>query len=144
MHILSTNEIHELNDMISQQASALYDMEAFVWTSTLLSANGTLPRQLDPQKKVGLRHWPSLTRLESFPNVMPIAAQWSATAMSALEISKALNFPQRYVFSFYNAANSLGLIEQDPEKLINKQPVPRMKDAPRGLFSRLLKRLVGG
>lgn len=144
MHILSTREIHELNDMISQQASALYDLESFVWTSTLLSAQGSLPRALDPKKTVGLKHWPSLTRLENFPNVMPIAAQWSYNAMSAFDVAKSLNIPQRHVFSFYNAANSLGLIEQDPQKLINKQSVPRSKDAPRGLFSRLLKRLVGG
>ena len=144
MHILSTREIHELNDMISQQSSALYDLEAFVWTSTLLSSQGSLPRELNPIKHVGLKHWPSLTRLEKFPHVLPIAAQWSATSMSAVDIAKSLNIPQRYVFSFYNAANSLSLIEQDPDKLINKQSVPRTKDAPRGLFSRLLKRLVGG
>ena len=144
MHILSTREIHELNDMISQQSSALYDLEAFVWTSSLLSSQGSLPRELDPKKPVGLKHWPSLTRLENFPHVLPIAAQWSATSMSAFDIAKSLNIPQRYVFSFYNAANSLSLIEQDPDKLINKQSVPRTKDAPRGLFSRLLKRLVGG
>ena len=144
MHILSTREIHELNDMISQQASALYDLESFVWTSTLLSAQGSLPRALDPGKSVGLKHWPSLTRLENFPHVLPIAAQWSASAMSAFDIAKSLNIPQRYAFSFYNAANSLGLIEQDPDKLINTQSAPRPKDAPRGLFSRLLKRLVGG
>jgi len=144
MHILSTREIHELNDMISQQASALYDLESFVWTSTLLSARGSLPRTLDPKKPVSLKHWPSLTRLESFPHVMPIAAQWSSSSISAFDVAKSLNIPQRYVFSFYNAANSLGLIEQDPEKLINKQSAPRTKDAPRGLFSRLLKRLVGG
>lgn len=144
MHILSTREIHELNDMISQQSSALYDLEAFVWTSTLLSAKGRLPRALDPNKPVGLKHWPSLTRLENFPNAMSIAAQWSASAIGAFDIAKSLNISQRYVFSFYNAANSLGLIEQNPEKLINKQPAPRTKDVPRGLFSRLLKRLIGG
>jgi len=144
MHILSTGEIHELNDMISQQASALYDLEAFVWTSTLLSSKGNLPRALDPKKTIGLNHWPSLTRLEDIPHAMPIAAQWSDKAMNAFDIAKSLNIPQRYVFSFYNAANSLGLIEQDPQKLITKQSVPRTKDAPRGLFSRLLKRLVGG
>ncbi|MGB1311896.1 MAG: hypothetical protein ACPG47_11825, partial [Leucothrix sp.] len=144
MHILSTKEIHELNDMISQQTSSLYDLESFVWTSTLLSAKGRLPRTLDPKKPVGLKHWPSLTRLENFPHVMPIAAQWSVKAMSAFEIAQSLSIPQRYAFSFYNAANSLGLIEQDPDKLINKQPVTRTKDAPKGLFSRLLKRLVGG
>lgn len=144
MHILSTREIHELNEMISQQASALYDMEAFVWTATLLSSQGGLPRTLDPNKPVGLKHWPSLTRLENFPHVMPIAALWSASSMNAFDVAKSLNIHQRYVFSFYNATNSLGLIEQDPEKLITKQSAPRTKDAPRGLFSRLLKRLVGG
>ena len=82
--------------------------------------------------------------MEPFPHAMPIAAQWSAEAMSAVDVAKTLNIPQRYVFSFYNAANALGLIEMDPEKLIKKQSAPREKEAPRGLFSRLLKRLVGG
>jgi len=144
MHILSTPEIHELNDLILQKNDALYDLESFVWTSTLLSAQGVLPRELDPNKHVGLKHWPSMTRVELFPHVMPIAAQWSTSAMSAFDVAKSLNIPQRYVFSFYNAANTLGLIEMDPDKLIKKQSVPRATEAPSGLFSRLLKRLIGG
>ena len=144
MHILSTPEIHELNDLILQQSDALYDLESFVWSSTLLSSQGVLSRDLDPNKPVGLKHWPSLTRLELFPHVMPIAAQWSAGAMSAYDVSKSLNIPQRYVFSFYNAANALGLIEMDPDKLIKKQSAPSTAEAPSGLFSRLLKRLIGG
>jgi len=144
MHILSTSEIHELNDRIAEQASGLYDLESFVWTSSLLSTQGLLPRELDPHKQVGLRHWPSLTRLEQFPHVMPIAALWSVSANSAFEVASSLNVPQRYVFSFYNAAHALGLIEQDPDKLITKQSTSRTTEAPRGLFSRLLKRLIGG
>ena len=144
MHILSTKEIHELNDMIAQQVSALYDLEAFLWSSALLSSQGLLSRGLDPTQAVGLRHWPGLTRIEHFPHVMSIAAQWSVAAISAFEVARSLNIPQRYVFSFYNAANALGLIEQDPDKLIKKKSVPRTTEAPRGLFSRLLKRLIGG
>jgi hypothetical protein len=144
MHILSTKEIHELNDMIAQQTSALYDLEAFLWSSALLSSQGLLSRGLDPTQAVGLRHWPGLTRIEHFPHVMSIAAQWSVAAISAFEVARSLNIPQRYVFSFYNAANALGLIEQDPDKLIKKKSVPRTTEAPRGLFSRLLKRLIGG
>lgn len=144
MHILSTKEIHELNDLIAQQVSALYDLEAFLWSSALLSSQGMLSRGLDPTQAVGLRHWPGLTRLEHFPHVMSIAAQWSVAAMSAFDVARSLNIPQRYVFSFYNAANALGLIEQDPDKLIKKKSVPRTTEAPRGLFSRLLKRLIGG
>lgn len=144
MHILSTQEIHELNDMIAQHTEALYDLESFVWSSSLLSAQGLLSRELSPSKAVGLKHWPSLTRLEHFPHVLPIAALWSAESQSAFDIARSLNVPQRYVFSFYNAASALGLIEQDPEKLIKKQPTSRTTEAPRGLFSRLLKRLIGG
>ncbi|PID46133.1 MAG: hypothetical protein CSB47_05345 [Proteobacteria bacterium] len=144
MHILSTQEVHELNDMIVQQTSALYDLESFVWTSSLLSAQGVLSRELDPAKAVALKHWPSLTRLEHFPHVMSIAALWSTGPLSAFDVAKSLKIPQRYVFSFYNAASALGLIEQDPDKLIKKQPTTRATEAPRGLFSRLLKRLIGG
>ena len=144
MHILSTQEIHELNDMIVEQTSALYDLESFVWTSSLLSAHGLLSRELDPSQQVGLSHWPSLTRLERFPHVMPIAALWSTDTLSVFDIARSLNVPQRYVFSFYNAASALGLIEQDSDKLIKKQSTSRTTEAPRGLFSRLLKRLIGG
>ena len=144
MHILSTREIHELNDMIAEQTSALHDLESFVWTSSLLSAQGQLSRELDPSKPVGLSHWPSLTRLERFPHVMPIAALWSTDSLSAFDVARSLNVPQRYVFSFYNAASALGLIEQDSNKLIKKQSTSRTTEAPRGLFSRLLKRLIGG
>jgi hypothetical protein len=46
------------------------------------------------------------------------------------------------VFSFYTAANTLNLFELDQTKLKSRE-----KEKPkesRGLFSRLLKRLLGG
>jgi hypothetical protein len=73
---------------------------------------------------------------------MRIAALWNQRPGTVFDIAKALNVPQRYVFSFYTAANTLNLFELDQTKLKSRE-----KEKPkesRGLFSRLLKRLLGG
>ena len=142
LHIPGGAELEQLEKQAENDADATLDLEAFVWICSLLTAKGRLARGVDVNQKVALKHWPNLTRLEQFPHIMRIAALWQQRPSTLFDIAKALNVPQRYVFSFYTAANTLNLFELDQTKLKSRE-----KEKPkesRGLFSRLLKRLLGG
>ncbi len=142
LHIPSSSELASLEQHANNNVDALLDLEAFVWVSSLLTARGRLARGIDINRKLVLKHWPNLTRVEQFPHSMRIAALWGQRPGTLFDIANALNIPQRYVFSFYTAANTLNLFELDQTKLKSRE-----KEKPkenRGLFSRLLKRLLGG
>ncbi|EIJ34925.1 hypothetical protein [Thiothrix nivea] len=142
LHIPSSTELEQLEQQAGEDADALLDLEAFVWVSSLLTARGRLGRGVEIERKISLKHWPNLTRLEQFPHIMRIAALWHQRPASPLEIATALGVPQRYVFSFHTAANALNLFEMDQSKFKSRE-----KEKPkenRGFFSRLLKRLLGG
>jgi hypothetical protein len=142
IHILNTSEAELAKHKASQNKAMLNDLEAFVWTSQLLTAQGRLPRGVDINKPELLKYWPNVTRVEEIPHFMSIAALWADEANSMLDLSRKLKIPQRYVFSFYNASTILGLMEQDNSKLKAKTRT-EAKPKNRGLFSRLLKRLIG-
>jgi hypothetical protein len=121
---------------------SIFDLENFMWTAMLLTSSGKLHRNVDIRRRVMLKQWPNLSRVETFPHVFRIAALWKTDGFNMLEIAHNLQIPQRYVFSFYNACCILGLIEHDPAKLKGKMQ-PTSPNKNRGLFSRLLKRLIG-
>lgn len=140
LHILSSTEQAHWEGQIRD--SQLHDLEAFMWVASLLTAQGRLSRNVDVNQRTALKHWPNMTRLEQFPQIMRIAALWNQRPATPPEIAKALGIPQRYVFSFCTAASTLNLFELDQTKLKSRE-----KEKPkesRGLFSRLLKRLLGG
>lgn len=142
LHIPSSSELAFLETQANSNADALMDMEAFVWVTSLLTAKGRLTRGIDINRSLVLKHWPNMTRLEPFPHMMRVAALWNQRPGTLFDIAKALHVPQRYVFSFYTAANNLNLFEVEPTKLKSRE-----KEKPkesRGLFSRLLSRLLGG
>jgi hypothetical protein len=142
LHIPSSSELLPLEEDARQHEGDILDLEGFIWVTSLLTAQGRLSRSVDVNKRIALKHWPNMTRLEQFPQVMRIAALWGQRPGTLFEIAKALDIPQRYVFSFYTAASALNLFELDQTKLKSRE-----KEKPkesRGLFSRLLKRLLGG
>lgn len=143
IHILNTSEAELAKHKANQNKELVSDLEAFVWTSQLLTAQGRLARGVDINRPALLKYWPNMTRVEAIPHMMNIAAVWSDTPNSMVELAKRLDIPQRYVFSFYNAAVTLGLMEQDNNKLKAKARNQDSKPKNRGLFSRLLKRLIG-
>ncbi|PIE01360.1 MAG: hypothetical protein CSA79_00600 [Thiothrix nivea] len=141
LHLPDTGTLSELEEIVRQDASHTYDMEGLIWTVSLLTSHGRLSRNAE-MSSFRLRSWPNLTRLEQFPHVMPIAALWSQQPGNVFDMSEWLNVPQRYVLAFFNAAHTLGLFEVDHGKAGHEQKAAPKKN--RGLFSRLLKRLLGG
>jgi len=142
IHIMSIKEVELARSALSVKPNNVFDLENFMWTAMLLTSSGKLHRNIDIRRRVMLKQWPNLSRIETFPHVVRIAALWKSDAFNMLEVAHNLQIPQRYVFSFYNAACILGLMEHDPDKLKEKMQ-PKSPNKNRGLFSRLLKRLIG-
>lgn len=142
LHLPSTTELSELEEVVVQDARQTYDMEGLIWTTSLLTSHGRLSRNADLSSPLRLKSWPNLTRLEQFPDAMQIAALWHQKAGNVFDLSEWLDVPQRHVIAFFNGAHTLGLFEVNQgEDEQEKQAAPKKN---RGLFSRLLKRLLGG
>ena len=146
IHELDYSEIRLYHKKFKENTDRSHSLESFIWTISLLTSKGRLPADTDINKKVGLKVWPNLTRMELMPHAMQIAAVFSKQPGSLLEISSWLNIEQRYVFAFYNAALALDMIETDSKNL-NKSKLSfnaqntKSEKQERGFFSRLLKRL---
>ena len=143
IHIMSSKEVELAQNIISASPKSVYDLEGLIWTAMLLTSSGKLHKNIDLKRRIMLKHWPNFTKIETFPHVIRISALWSDDAFNMLEIAHNLKIPQRYVFSFYNAACILGLMEHDLGKLKAKTQQEKPQNKNRGLFSRLLKRLTG-
>ena len=142
IHDLDHSEQRLYQQKMIDDAEHCHTIDSFIWTTSMLISRGRLPKGTDINNKVGLKYWPNLTRLEQIPNGMQIAAVFYKHPGSLVEISNWLKIDQRYIFAFYNASLSLGLIELDSKKIRSN---PHLKALPkknknRGFFSRLLKR----
>ncbi len=142
LHLPSMSELAAIEQTHLNDTENTHDLEALIWTTSLLTSHGRLNRNIDARQNMILKHWPNLTRLEALPHVMRIAAIWQERPGSVFDVAKWLNIPQRYVFAFFTAASTLGLLVVDQGKIHYQENAAPKKN--RGLFSRLLKRLLGG
>jgi len=105
-----------------QDNKNLQHLDAFLWKTALWAALGRVPKGTNLQTRVRLNQWPNMTRLYLFPHATRIAALWHANAYSLLDTADLLDIPPCYVFAFYTAAQTLGLIDAaKPVKLSTKQ-----------------------
>ncbi len=143
IHYLDNSEIRLYKNIINKEVELAHSFEAFIWTTSLLTARGRLPEGTDIKKRVALKYWPDLTRIETIPHVMQIAAVFYKHPGSLRDLPTWLGIEQRYIFSFYNAALSLKLIELDHKQvsLVARKNKTLKKTKNRGFFSRLLKRI---
>jgi len=143
VHELDSSEIRLYRKKAEEEPEYAHSIESFIWTTSLLTSRGRLLKYTDINKKVGLKYWPNLTRLELIPHAMQIAAVFYKHPGSLLEVSRWLKIEQRYVFAFYNAVLALKYIELDGNKLrsssLDMEATSNTKR--RGFFSRLLKRI---
>lgn len=116
--------------------------DALLWKLALWSSKGRLPRNTDPDCRVRMSRWPNFTRLLITPHAVRAAALWVTRDLSPIELASALRVPQRYIFALYAAASNAGLME----KTLAAAPAPELPppQAPRGLLSRILGRLISG
>ncbi len=146
IHELDYSEIKLYQTKSKENPEKAHSFEAFIWTVSLLTSRGRLLEHTDIKKKIGLKIWPNLTRIESFPHVMNIAAVFSKHPGSLKDVPQWLNIPQCYVFAFYNAAVALDMIEFNSNNLKSSKFAFKLnafpeKNKERGFFGRLFQRL---
>jgi len=143
IHTLDKSEIRLYRKKMIEEPKNTHSFEAFIWTTSLLIARGRLPENTDINQKIGIKYWPNLTRLESIPHAIQIAAALKKHPGSLLEVPRWLNLPQSAVFAFYNGALALDIIERDQQKLNSLKDLNKKSNKKnRGFFSRLLKRIT--
>jgi hypothetical protein len=132
-------DVHEYikNDDYSETSR-----EALLWKTALWASRGRVPIGTRLDIPAFLRRWPNLTRLVLFPHALRIAALWTNQPHSLLTTAQSLAIPQRHVFSFYSAANALGLASTSRRAVDTLlEPPPLQQSKRHGLFSRILSRL---
>ncbi|MFO1414954.1 MAG: hypothetical protein U1F10_13790 [Burkholderiales bacterium] len=115
--------------------------DVLVWQVALWTARGRLRRGVALDTPVRLARWPDFTRQVETRHAMRLAALLVRAPRTPRELCAAGSVPQRYVMSFLSAAASVGLlVRQAPAAPV--LPFPARPPAPRGLFARILGRLV--
>lgn len=141
VELLQDNESHLLS--ASQQPPQ--NMDALLWKVALWSARGRLPAGIDIHSKIGLHHWPNLTRLVNIPQFLRVAALWAKHPRSLAGTVETLGIEARYVCAFFSACHALGLTRiqaaaASPEIAV----VEATKPARSGILGRILRRLRVG
>ncbi len=139
--IVSTPLIGEADSQPLQLAA-----EDFLWNAAAWAARGRLPAGSDPYRPVRLRAWPNFTCAFASPHAMRIAALWTRTQASPVEIATRLGIPHRYVFSVYSAASFAGLLDTTTgdANVSVTQPSPSAhtdRPARPSILSRILRKL---
>jgi hypothetical protein len=143
IHQLDTSEKRLYSKKMREEDELTHSTEAFIWTTSLLTSKGRLPNKTNVNGKVGLSAWPDLTRLESIPNMMQIAALFHKDAWSLSEIIKKSGIAQKHVIAFYNAALALDMIENNgTAKSATLDLKSGKKNNNRSFFSKLLNKIT--
>lgn len=117
----------------------------FVWDLTVRTARGRIPKGILVDDHYILKQWPNLTRQSGINNSMRISALWIDKAQSINNIAKQLGIPITDVYTYFSAANAIGLftLAQRKEDNIIKPEVANASENKKGLFSALLRKLSG-
>lgn len=108
------------------------------WQITLWASQGRLPISIMPDTPVLLSGWPNFTRLAITPHAIAIAAAMMSEPASPLEVAEKMQIPQRYVFAFIAACESLDLIKHVQVASKQKRMFWRK---PRGALKSILRSL---
>jgi hypothetical protein len=139
---LSESEVEAI-----MQSGEAVRVDTFLWKVALLTSKGKIPRGIDLEQPVSLKHWPNMTRLLLPPNAMRIAAVLHQKPRGLFETARVLGIRQQYVFAFFSAAQALGLVAQHAaETRIETPPQPPAETAPpqpqrTSLLRKILNRL---
>ena len=90
----------------------LEDRDAMIWKVALWTARGRLNQRMDPEKVYKLKERPDFSRMIEIPHSPEITELWFDHRLSALDIVRILNVPQRYVFAYMSAADALGWLQE--------------------------------
>lgn len=90
----------------------IQDRDAMIWKIALWTARGRLNQRMDPEKVYKLKERPDFSRLIEIPHASEITELWFDHRLSALDVVRILNVPQRYVFAFMSGADALGWLQE--------------------------------
>ncbi len=140
---LDASELRLYRKKMDEDTELTHYTETFIWTTSLLTARGRLPKNTNLKSKLSLAAWPDLTRVEKIPHMMQIAAIFNMNNWSLLEIFNKSGISKEYVLAFYNAALALDMIENH-ETIISSESLDLKKtdNKNRNLFSRFLKKIT--
>ncbi|WP_343802355.1 hypothetical protein [Marinobacterium maritimum] len=83
--------------------------DELLWQLALFTARGRVPDTLSAEQPKLLDEMPDFDRLLETPHARSIAELWQSQRLSAQNIASMLGVPQRFVFSFFVAADAIGL-----------------------------------
>lgn len=88
------------------------DRDAMIWKVALWTARGRLNQGMDPDKIYKLKARPDFSRLIEIPHANEITELWHDHRLSALDVVRILNLPQRYVFAYMSGVYALGWLQE--------------------------------
>lgn len=83
--------------------------DELMWQLALFTARGRIPDTLSAEQPCLLNEMPDFERLLETPHARSISELWQSQRLSAQNIASMLGVPQRFVFSFFVAADAIGL-----------------------------------
>ncbi|PSL14915.1 hypothetical protein CLV44_10691 [Marinobacterium halophilum] len=83
--------------------------DELMWQLALFTARGRIPDALSAEQPRLLNEMPDFERLLETPHARSIAELWQSQRLSAQSVASMLGVPQRFVFSFFVAADAIGL-----------------------------------
>ena len=84
-------------------------LDRFLWHLAVATARGRVVEGTPLDAPVYLRRWPNFTRLQPSDDAMRIAAVWVQQPRSLLNLYETLKVPVENVFTFFTAAQAIGL-----------------------------------
>ncbi len=138
--IIQSNKNKKIKKTREKQS---WNMESFMWLITLWSARGRLPKGTSLTDPVYLMQWPNLTRLDSIPHAVRIAALLYEKPHTLPDTAHQLGIEQRYVFAFYSACKTIGLANISHRQTDNTfAPEIPVRHKNKSILSKLLGKLV--
>ena len=138
--IIQSNKNKKIKKTREKQS---WNMESFMWLITLWTSRGRLPRGTSLSSPVFLMQWPNLTRLDSIPHAVRIAALLYKQPHALPDIAQQLGIEQRYVFAFYSACKAIGLANVSQRQIDNTFALEKpVRHKNQSILSKLLGKLV--
>ncbi|PIE23800.1 MAG: hypothetical protein CSA60_04010 [Neptuniibacter caesariensis] len=92
----------------NKEKNLVEKIEPFVWKVAVWTSRGRLLTGISPEKPMQLKQRPDFDLFLPLPHGDDISEVWGGNSLTALDVAKILDVPQRIVFSYMSGAFSLG------------------------------------
>lgn len=105
-------EAHSELELDNKNKHLIEDAKTLIWKVAIWTARGRLFNGMDPERSMQLSTKPDFVRFLPLPSGEEISDVWAEHSLSALDVVRILDVPQRVVFSFMSGAYSLGWFQE--------------------------------